>query len=49
MHLHHGSSQNYECLVRDHKQDGLIIVLLTNQKHSNLHDIADTIYAIVTD
>ena len=44
LRLHHGSNVSYECLVRNHKQDGLIIVLLTNQKHSNLHDIADTIY-----
>ena len=44
LHLHHGSNVSYECLVRNHKQDGLIIVLLTNQKHRNLHDMADTIY-----
>ncbi len=49
LHLHHGSSQNYECLVRDHKQDEIIIVLLTNQKHSNLHDIADVIYTITAE
>ena len=46
LHLHHGSNASYECLVRDHKQDELIIILLTNQKHRNLHDIADTIYKI---
>lgn len=43
MHLHHGSSQNYECLVRNYKQEGLMVVLMTNQKHGNVHDIADNI------
>lgn len=49
MHLHHGSTANYEALVRHYKQEGLIIVLLTNQKQGNLHDIADQLYAMVTD
>lgn len=44
LHLHHGSSGNYECLVRNYKQEELIVILLTNQKHRNLHAIADNIY-----
>lgn len=49
LHLHHGSHESYECLVRNHKQDELIVILLTNQKHSNLHNIADVIYEIATE
>jgi len=47
-HAHHGSSANYECIVRRFKQDGITIVILTNQKHRNVHDISDTIYEILT-
>lgn len=43
LHLHHGSTGNYECLVRHYKSEDLYIILLTNQKHRNLHDIADEI------
>ena len=46
LHLHHGSSGNYESLVRNYPQDNLTIVLLTNQKHGNLHDMADMIYEL---
>ncbi|WP_084196206.1 serine hydrolase domain-containing protein [Pontibacter actiniarum] len=46
LHLHHGNSKNYESLVRHYKKDGLVVVLLTNQEHENLHDIADNIYAL---
>lgn len=46
LHLHHGSSASYESLVRHHKKEGLMIILLTNQKQGNLHDIADKIYGI---
>lgn len=46
LHFHHGNSQNYESLVRNYKQDQLLIVLLTNQDNENLYDIADTIYEI---
>lgn len=45
-HFHHGNSQNYECLVRNYKQDGLMIILMTNQEHENLYDIADNIYEL---
>ncbi|QCK16554.1 serine hydrolase domain-containing protein [Mangrovivirga cuniculi] len=43
LHLHHGSTGNYEVLVRNHKKEDIMIILLTNQKHENLNDIADRI------
>lgn len=46
-HFHHGNSQNYECLVRNYKQEGLMVILMTNQEHENLYDIADNIYAFI--
>lgn len=46
-HSHHGSSANYECVIRRFKQDGITIVILTNQKHSNVYDISDEIYDII--
>jgi CubicO group peptidase (beta-lactamase class C family) len=46
-HSHHGSSANYECVVRHFKQEGLTIVILTNQKHGNVYDISDEIHRIV--
>ena len=46
-HTHHGSSGNYECLIRRFKQDGITIVILTNQKHGNVYDISNTIYEIL--
>ncbi|NHN24763.1 beta-lactamase family protein [Flavobacterium jejuense] len=46
-HAHHGSSGNYECLVSRFNQDGITIVILTNQKNGNVHEITDTIYKIL--
>ena len=46
LHLHHGSSHNYEALVRHHKKDGIMIIFLTNQKHSNLHEMADQVFIL---
>ncbi|CAL66700.1 serine hydrolase domain-containing protein [Christiangramia forsetii] len=46
-HSHHGSSGNYECIVRRFKQDGITIVILTNQKHENVYDISNDIYKIL--
>ena len=46
-HSHHGSSANYECVVRRFKQDGITIVILTNQKHQNVYDISNELYAII--
>ena len=47
LHLHHGSSHNYEALVRHQKREGLTIVLLTNRKQGNLHEIADSLEAMI--
>ena len=46
-HSHHGSSGNFECVVRRFKQDDIIIIILTNQKHENVYDISDDIYDII--
>lgn len=46
-HAHHGSNGNYECLVRYFKPIDLSIVVLTNQKHRNVHRISQEIYEIV--
>ena len=48
-HSHHGSTANYECVVRRFKQDDITIVILTNQKHGNVYEISDTIYEIIKD
>ncbi|MCH4824600.1 beta-lactamase family protein [Gramella lutea] len=42
-HIHHGSSGNYECVVRRFKQKDLTIVILTNQKHGNVYEISQEI------
>jgi len=47
LHLHHGSTGNYECLVRNYKEEEIMIILLTNQKKRNLHDIADDVVDII--
>lgn len=46
-HSHHGSTASYECVVRRFKQDGITIVILTNQKQGNVYDISDTLYEMV--
>ncbi len=46
-HAHHGSSGNYECLVTRFKQEGITIVILTNQKYGNVHEITDAIYGFM--
>ena len=45
-HLHHGSSGNYECVVRRFKQKDLTIVILTNQKHGNVNEISQEIFEL---
>lgn len=47
-HTHHGSSGNYECIIRNFKEEGITIVILTNQKHGNVHEISETLYDILT-
>ncbi|MCB0278051.1 MAG: beta-lactamase family protein [Calditrichaeota bacterium] len=46
-HSHHGSTANYECIVRNYKQDGITIVILTNQKQRNVFEISDRIYRLL--
>ncbi len=46
-HEHHGSSGNYECLVTRFEQEDITIVVLTNQKHGNVHEITEAIYGFV--
>ncbi|KKL64332.1 hypothetical protein LCGC14_2166080, partial [marine sediment metagenome] len=46
-HTHHGSSGNYECIVRRFKENDITIAILTNQKHGNVYEISDTLYKIV--
>ena len=46
-HFHHGSTANYECVARNFKQEQIIIIILTNQKNSNVNDISENIYEIV--
>lgn len=46
-HSHHGSSVNYEVMVRRFKQDRITIVILTNQKQGNVYEISEKIYKII--
>tara|TARA_R110000796_G_scaffold88850_4_gene191864 strand:- start:8203 stop:9246 length:1044 start_codon:yes stop_codon:yes gene_type:complete len=47
-HSHHGSSSNYEGIVRRFKQEDITIVILTNQKNGNVREISDTLYELVS-
>ena len=46
-HTHHGSAGNYECIARYTQAEDLIIVILTNQKNRNVHELSDRIYELV--
>ena len=46
-HTHHGSSGNYECIVRRFEENDITIVILTNQKHGNVYEISDTLHKII--
>jgi len=46
-HSHHGSTASYECVARRFKQDGITIVILTNQKQGNVYEISEKIYEII--
>jgi len=48
-HMHHGSMGNYEGLFLHDPVEDLTIVLLTNQKHFNVHELAETIHAMLLD
>ncbi len=47
LHLHHGASHNFEALVQHRKVEDLTIVILTNRKNGNLHEIADSLRRMV--
>lgn len=44
-HVHHGESRNNEALLRVDPASGVTIVLLSNNKHGKLHEIADGLEA----
>lgn len=46
-HSHHGSNVSYEGVARRFKQDGITIVILTNQKQCNVYEISEKIYEII--
>jgi len=46
-HTHHGSTANFEAIVKHYQQEKLTIVILTNQKHRNVNEIADNLYKMV--
>jgi len=48
-HMHHGSMGNYEGLFLHDRAEDLTIVLLTNQKHFNVHELVETIHAMILD
>ncbi len=46
-HSHHGSSGNYESLVRHYNVSDLTIIIMTNQKHNNLHYFTEQVEKII--
>ena len=46
-HTHHGSTANYEVIVRSFKEDNISIVILTNQNNHNVYEISEEIYQII--
>ena len=48
VHHHHGESGNYEAVVRYYPKDDLYIVILKNQKHFNVMEMADKIKNIIS-
>ncbi len=46
-HSHHGSSGNFECLIRKDVTNDLTIILFTNRKRNNVYEISDKILKIV--
>lgn len=46
-HSHHGSSGSYECLIRNDVQNDMTIVLFTNRKKRNVHEISEEIGKII--
>ncbi|MEP0262351.1 serine hydrolase domain-containing protein [Dokdonia sp.] len=46
-HTHHGSMGNYEGLIQHFNSENLSIIILTNQKNSNVFDISERIKKII--
>ncbi|PQJ77728.1 serine hydrolase domain-containing protein [Polaribacter porphyrae] len=48
-HSHHGTSGNYECIVRRffNGENAFTIIIQTNQKHKNVHEISNEIKTIL--
>jgi CubicO group peptidase (beta-lactamase class C family) len=46
-HIHHGSSGNYEGVIQRFNEEDLSIILLTNQKHQNVFEIAEKMKDII--
>lgn len=46
-HSHHGSTASYECVARRFKEEGVTIVILTNQKQGNVYEISEEIHKII--
>ena len=47
-HYHHGSMGNYECLIQRFNLENLSILIMTNQKNSNVFEIAEEIREIIS-
>ncbi|WP_026451432.1 serine hydrolase domain-containing protein [Aequorivita capsosiphonis] len=43
-HIHHGNSNNYECIIKSFPQEKLTIVILTNREAGEIHNLADKIH-----
>lgn len=46
-HIHHGSSGNYEGIISKNFNNGLTIIILTNQKNKNVYDILSSIETVL--
>ena len=46
-HSHHGSTGNYECIVRKYYSDDITVILLTNQKNGNVRELSEKILKLV--
>lgn len=46
-HVHHGSSGNYEGIISVDLKKGITVVVLTNKKSGNVHEIVETITELI--
>lgn len=47
-HIHHGNSNNYECVIKSFPQKKLTIVILTNREAGEIHNLADRLYKTIS-